>query len=197
MRTILSILVLICVTAAAIAETGAACFTRACRRSGSIRQCYTCCNSNCTDAVGCQNRCDGSNPVLAPLSDLKFDQAAMVKLLESEKFYAPVYTWDDSEIVAWVTCVGEPPTVRWALAVASERLIEAKMDEETRDATRLMLVDSLYDSRSSDIRMTAIACLEENGMDFEHDILIRLLNIVADDLEEQRVRDRALDAIFN
>lgn len=169
----------------ALGETGAECYARACGTKVGIRACYTCCNNSCTDAAGCQNKCDGTSVI----GDLKDDEKSFIKYMEGPTFHAESFSYEQAELLEGATIASTEKVARWALAVASDRLLEAKMDDKTRGHLEWLIGECVYDDREA-VRATAISVMAEANIVNVFTLVDSFLND-----ESELVRSRALDVL--
>ncbi len=181
-------IVLGAVACVALGETGAECYTRACGSKVGIRACYSCCNTSCTDAAGCQNKCDGTSVI----TELKADEKAFIRHLESEQYYGREITADQVFVLEGATVASTEKVARWSLAVASDRLIEAKMSNEVRGRLECLIKDCITDERPT-VRATAISVAAEADLVYDDVIFLLVDRLINDD--DELVRSRALDVL--
>lgn len=171
----------------ALGETGAECYARACGTKVGIRACYTCCNNSCTDATGCQNKCDGTSVI----GDLKDDEKAFIRHLEGKEYYGEISP-EQAFVLEGATIASTEKVARWSLAVASDRLLEAKLSNEVRGRLEQLIKDCINDERPA-VRATAISVAAEADLVYG-DVIFLLVDRLIND-EDEVVRTRALDVL--
>ena len=157
-------------------ETGAQCYARACATQVGLRNCFTCCNTNCTQMADCQCKCDKScltinDKVKVEGPDIsafikkvdRTDDDQMFALLTTPRFDAPTFTREAMQIADWATVAGSEVIGKLAVATISERFVVADMDSETRVAAQTALIDAMSDDRLG-VRWVGLICLVESGL---------------------------------
>lgn len=169
-----------------------------CSSSGSIRGCYQCCLDYCNScATTCQDGCDGTIAIVMD-GDWNDDDQVIQWLAHTDYFDTPVLTGEQVNTLDAILLDDERTTnaVRWALVIAVDRYNEAdEVDTQARWMIEGMLNNALVDQRDERIRFLAVTLIGTTDMLYESGWRYRLLEVVADQTETKRVRNRAIEML--
>ncbi|MFG0292558.1 MAG: hypothetical protein ACF8MJ_05335 [Phycisphaerales bacterium JB050] len=123
------------------------------------------------------------------------EQSEIVEMLQSpDMFTVPIDT-EDVMLMEWAYIHGDTSTVRWALVTASDRLLNGDPSKRLIGAMKHLLLTAMSDERDARIRITAIAAVEESGLQMDTPIFYELIERVHADPDD-RVKNRALVALM-
>ena len=176
---------------------GPTCYTtNDCDDEITTTKCYLCCTDNCAHGceTECQDECDAFAFAIAFswVSDMP-QAAAFLKdpevarsHLSSGWYERTVFDYSDAVELEWFYATARDPMVaRWALALSSSALQDARMSDESRGLLRTVLRFGLADERDWKIRRVALNTLVETGMIYEHSVISQVVHQAAMDPDPQ------------
>lgn len=178
-----------------VGGTAPDCYNDHCKDK-SLLQCYNCCQANCggADVTLCQDACDQLLAATYAVSR-DMEQSEIVEMLQSPDMFTVPIDVEDVMLMEWAYIHGDTSTVRWALVTASDRLLHGDPSKRLTEAMKHLLLTAMSDERDARIRITAIAAVEESGLQMDTPIFYELIERVHADPDE-RVKHRALVALM-
>lgn len=170
------------------------CYDDHCTASIGQRNCYGCCNTNCTDAVACQNRCDGVSKILPIIRGIDANSKQdMDRLWQRDMFNLDKLSSTGVNVIEWgYVKPTNPDVLRMTVVVAADRRISCKMDK--MDGLRLdrLCLDACSDVRSPSIRIAALNTLVETRLLWGGEGLFVCMNALFDESEQVRNHARKI-----
>lgn len=177
-----------------VAETGADCWTRVCSTKTSVYSCYACCDSHCTDAVGCQDKCDGLSLAVSAISDLRDDQEAVQRQIDLAATVDKADS-DHADVIEWALAVGDESNARRAVAAAGHLRMYASADDSTLKQLDQVVVYGLGHHRHWKAQYTslAVAC-ETQLLTRNTDALLATVDLVFE-AETEELSQKAMSTL--